>query len=166
MTTGAGFRVTAAERLEQSRKRLHQAMRGTSDAPGTAANASAAGAATLWLDILKLNPTARVVIAAVSAWWAQHPLRVAGTAASATAKAAVQPMADRHPLGLMLGALVLGGLLAWSRPWRWALKPALFAGLLPQLVSQALAQAPIQSWLAAFAAPTPEPPGPPAGDSD
>ena len=162
MRTDAIFRVTAAERLEQSRKRLHQAMRGTSAAPGTAANASVAGSATLWLDILKLNPTARVVIAAVSAWWAQHPLHVAGTAAAATAKAAVQPIADRHPFALVLGALLLGGVLAWSRPWRWALKPALFAGLLPQLVSQALAQAPIQSWLAAFAAPTSEPPAAPS----
>lgn len=155
--------MTAAERLAHSRERLRQAMRGTSAAPGAAKDPNVAGSATIWLEILKLNPAARIVIAAVSAWWAQHPLHVAGTAAAATAKAAVQPMADRHPLGLVLGALMLGGLLAWSRPWRWALKPALFAGLVPQLVSQALAQAPIQSWLAAFAAPTPEPP---AADSD
>lgn len=158
MTTGAEPRVTASERLEQSRVRLHQAMRGTSSAAGAASEAGVAGPTTLWLDILKSNPAVRTVFTALSAWWAQHPLQVAGTAAVATARAAVQPLADRHPFGLLLGALILGGLLAWSRPWRWALRPALLAGLLPQLLSQALAQAPIQSWLAAFAAPTLQPP--------
>ncbi|MBW6496169.1 MAG: hypothetical protein K0B16_16760, partial [Burkholderiaceae bacterium] len=133
--------MTASERLAQSRERLRQAMGGTSSAPGTATRAGQAGAAMAWLNILKLNPAARIVIAAVSVWWAQHPLHVLGTATAATAKAAVQPLARRHPLGLVTGALLLGALLAWSRPWRWALKPAMFAGLFPQLISQAMAQA-------------------------
>jgi hypothetical protein len=148
--------MPASERLVQSRERLRQAMSGTSAAPGTPTKPRPAGSATLWLDILKLNPAARIVLAAVSAWWAQHPLHVVGAATATTAKAALQPFARRHPLGLVTGALLLGGLLAWIRPWRWALKPALFAGLLPQLIFQAMAQEPIQSWLAAFTTPAPE----------
>lgn len=161
--------MTSSERLVQSRERLRMAMSSTSAAPGTATKPGPAESATAWLDILKLNPAAHIVIAAVSAWWTQHPLHVLGTAAAATAKAAVQPLAQRHPLGLAMGAVLLGGLLAWSRPWRWALKPALFAGLFPQLISQAMAQVPIQTWLAAFTVPAPgqpSPPGPPAADTN
>ena len=68
--------------------------------------------------------------------------------AADSTKGVLQPMAQKNPLGLVFGALVLGGLLAWSRPWRWLIKPALFAGLLPQLVSKALAHVPSRSWLA------------------
>lgn len=148
--------MTPSERLVQSRERLRQAMSGTPAAPGTPTKPGTAGSATLWLDILKLNPAARIVLAAVGAWWAQHPLHLLGRASATTAKAALQPLARSHPLGLVAGALLLGGLLAWLRPWRWALKSALFAGLLPQLVSQAMTQEPIQSWLAEFTKSEPE----------
>ena len=50
-------------------------------------------------------------------------------------------------LAMVLGAVVLGGVLAWSRPWRWILKPALFAGLLAQLSAKLVAQVPLQSWM-------------------
>jgi hypothetical protein len=39
-------------------------------------------------------------------------------------------------------------LFAWSRPWRWILTPALFAGLVPQLFSKAMALVPPRSWMA------------------
>jgi hypothetical protein len=53
---------------------------------------------------------------------------------------------------LVLGALVLGGMLAWSRPWRWILKPALFAGLMAQLSAKLMAQVPLQSWMSLLTA--------------
>ena len=67
------------------------------------------------------------------------------------AKGIVQPMAQRHPLRLLAGAVLLGGLLAWSRPWRWVLTPALFAGLLPQLIAKVMGQMPPEAWLGLLA---------------
>jgi hypothetical protein len=75
--------------------------------------------------------------------------RVVALAADA-AKTVVQPVAQRNPLGLMFGAFLVGGLLAWSRPWRRILTPALLVGLLPQLLSRIASNMPAQSWLAAL----------------
>ncbi len=68
---------------------------------------------------------------------ATNPLQLAGQMANDAVKRAVQPLAQRNPLALVLGAAVAGGVLAWSRPWRWLLTPALLATLLPQLLSKA-----------------------------
>ena len=140
--------TTPAERLALSRECLRQAMRNTSAPRRGTTEGRATGAGTDWLHSLKSIPGSSVVIEAVSSWWAQHPLRVAGMVAADAANAVVRPVAQRHPLGLVLAALVLGGVLAWSRPWRWILTPALFAGLLPQLVSKAMALVPPRSWMA------------------
>jgi hypothetical protein len=50
-------------------------------------------------------------------------------------KTLLLPLAQRHPLGLVLGGVALGALLGWSRPWRWLATPALVVGLLPQLLA-------------------------------
>lgn len=124
---------SAAERLTLTRERLRQALQGAgSDKP----NADPPGVS--WLDSLAAIPGAGALVAAAARWWAQHRLRSAGQAVSDAATAVVHPLAQRHPLGLVLGALMLGGLLAWGRPWRWFLTPALFAGLLPRLMSTVL----------------------------
>jgi hypothetical protein len=74
-------------------------------------------------------------------------------AAHQIGRVALRPLAQRHPLGLMVGALLAGGLLAWGRPWRWPLKPALLAAWWPQLLMAALAQATAQPGLSASASP-------------
>ena len=63
------------------------------------------------------------------------------------ANAVAKPMAQRHPVPLALAAVAFGGLLAYSRPWRWILKPALLAGLLAQLSAKLVSEVPLQSWM-------------------
>jgi hypothetical protein len=155
--------TTPAERLARSRECLRQAMRDASAPRRGTSEGRTAGAGTDWLHSLKSIPGGSVLIEAVSSWWAQHPLRVAGMVAADAASAVVRPVAQRHPLGLVLGALVLGGVLAWSRPWRWILTPALFAGLLPQLFSKAMALVPPRSWMAVLTSLVQEQGRPPAG---
>ena len=135
-----------SDRLALSRERMRQAMQGK-PAPrsGGAFVGDAAGAPLPWLQSLRSLPIAGVVFDAVLSWWEQHPLRIGFVVASSAAKALARPIAQRNPLGLVLGTFLLGGLVMWSRPWRWLLKPALFAGLLPQLVNKVLARLPSQA---------------------
>ena len=144
-----------AERLALSRERMRHALQGRSPNRTSAAADSAAGRTALpWLTGLKALPIAGIVIDALSGWWAQHPLRIALVVGSSAAKSLAEPIAQRNPLGLVLGTAVLGAVVVWSRPWRWLLKPALFAGLLPQLLHKALAQLPVHAL-------APAPPAPP-----
>ena len=140
--------LTASDRLALSRERLRQAMRDIVAPPDRAAKQRAGGSAVAWLDGLKSIPGANVVAEAVNSWWAQHPLRIAGMLAADVVKAVIQPVARRNPLGLVLGAAVLGGLLVWIRPWCWIPKPVLFAGLLQQLLTRAAAHVDPISWMA------------------
>ena len=126
---------TPSARLSRSREQLRLALQGTAAAVG--ANTRQAGSSgTTWLDDMQAIPGASVVVEAVGTWWAKHPLRVTAIVAATTAAAVVKPIAQRHPLGLVSGAFVLGGLFALSRPWRWrwAVQPALFAGLAQHLL--------------------------------
>ena len=76
-----------------------------------------------------------------------NPLIVAGTFAKEAVETAVQPLAQRNPLGLVAGAALAGAVLAWSRPWRWMFTPAMLASVLPQLVSKAVNHAPALPWM-------------------
>ena len=51
------------------------------------------------------------------------------------ARRALATLADRHPLPLLGGALVAGGLVVWMRPWRGVLRPALIAGIAARLIA-------------------------------
>ncbi|WP_367849329.1 hypothetical protein [Rhodoferax sp. WC2427] len=149
MSAGAMLATTSAtERLENSRALLRQALQ------GKAKSRPASGAsdpAPEWLAGLKSIPLVTVLVEAVSSWWMQHPLRIASLVAVDTARVVVQPLARSNPLGLVAGALVLGAVVAWARPWRWVLKPAMLAGLWPQLLSKGIAHLPMESWLDALA---------------
>lgn len=125
-----------AERLALSRERLRHALAGTSPAP-VGGNAPEE-AHVPWWHGLRALPGAGVVIDGLTQWWARHPMRVPTLVALNAAQAVVQPLARHHPLALVTAAFVVGGLLAWRRPWGWVLKPALFAGLLPQLLIASL----------------------------
>lgn len=116
--------LTASERLAASRERLRVGLQ----AKGAAAGAPPApGSAPAWLAPLLANPAAALAFRAVQAWWSGHPLHALGQGAAAAADATLRPVARRHPIALVLGAGLLGGLLVWSRPWRWLPSPALLA---------------------------------------
>lgn len=140
--------MTPAERLIMSRARLRKAM--TRDesphSDGTPAGNKAVGLGLL--DVLKLAvPSASLVIDTVAQWWAGHPLQASGNLVEGVVDELLRPLAKRHPLALVAGALAVGGLLVWSRPWRWALKPHLFNTWGPAVLSSAIASTAVQSWL-------------------
>jgi hypothetical protein len=167
----------AALRLAASRTHLRLALRGpVAPAPGEAA------APTWWTGLLDV-PAVRVLRDAVRTWWTQHPWHNAGNAAATAVSAALQPVARRHPWALVAAAGLAGGLIAFTRPWRWRARVAAGgAGAVPRLLNEILATLPVASWLvllaalaqamvpataAAAAAPAPEPapePAPPPVD--
>lgn len=139
------------DRLAESRARVRDALQAIAKPPQRASagdSHSLFGATgTAWLDSLKSAPGVSIIVEAISAWWMRHPLRLASGVAVDAARAALQPVAQKNPVALVLGALVVGALVAWSRPWRWIARPALLAGLAPQLLSKVIAHAPMSSWM-------------------
>lgn len=140
--------LTASDRLALSRERLRQSLRDSSASKAPSTEQRMNGATAPWLAGLKSIPGASVVIETLSRWWSQQPLRTTGEALADTARAVLQPLAQRNPMGLVLGAAAVGGLLVWIRPWRWVPKTVLLAGLLPQLLSTAVAHLPSTPWMA------------------
>ncbi len=146
------------DRLAESRARVRDALLVIAKPPQRAsagATHSLFGATgTAWLDSLKTAPGVSIIVEAINAWWMRHPLRLASGVAVDAARAALQPVAQKNPVALVLGALVLGAVVAWSRPWRWIARPALLAGLAPQLLTKVIAHAPVSSWLSVLTAMT------------
>lgn len=128
---------SACERLVQSRERLRQAL-SEIQSPSDGANIPPGPSFSDWLASLKTLPGASLLVDIFQGWWARQPLRVTLLLAVQGAKAVLQPLAQRHPYGLVIGAATVGGLLMLTRPWRWIFAPALWAGILPQLLSEAM----------------------------
>lgn len=128
---------TPCERLEASRGRIRQAL-AEAAGPGD----RTAGASSAWREELRSLPGAELLLGLLDQWWSQHPLRTACLAATAVLHAAVEPLVRRHPLRSLIGALLLGGMLVWLRPWRWVIVTTLLAGLLQRLVVGAVRAAP------------------------
>ncbi len=78
-------------------------------------------------------------------------MRMASMVGIEASKTLIRPFAQRHPIGLVAIALLVGGALVWAKPWRGYLKPALLAGLLPQLLSKTMALVPMESWMSILA---------------
>lgn len=137
----------ASERLNQSRRLLREHMQ--------ALNASASDALAnehrrpgAWLAALTAIPVLGPVIESVSAWWAQHPLRVVADVFASSTASAAKPMTQSRPWTVLLMAVAIGGLLVWLRPWRYALlRRAVYGGVLPPLVSSFMSRLPTQDWL-------------------
>jgi hypothetical protein len=137
--------ASPAERLAVSREHLRVALgreqgSARSDGAERSANAQPNPERAADFEPLRSLPGAGLVIEAIGLWWDRHPLRATGLLAAEAAKAVIAPLAQRHPLLLVAGALVAGGLLVRIRPWRWGFRSALFAGLLPQLLATSLSR--------------------------
>lgn len=124
----------ACERLARSRERLHLALLAQPARPAGAAKDLLGRPLADWRDGFKSIPGFGLLLELATGWWARHPYRLVTSVVSDVASAAVLPTAQRHPLGLVTGAFLVGGLLAWSRPWR-LLTPALLAALLSRAVA-------------------------------
>lgn len=149
--------VSAIERLALSREQLRSTMMPAppKSSPHASGIGGSDGSFTANLaERLNELPGATMVIDAVRTWWRQHPLRTATLVAGEASRKFAAPLAERNPVALILGAVVVGALVAWTRPWRWILRPALFAGLLPAVASRVMRQLPLESWLRMFASVT------------
>ena len=138
--------TAAVQRIELSRQRLRHAML---PPPALASQAHAHGAIGSWLQRVRAWPLIDDVLASVGSWWSHHPLRPVTQIVGEASDALVKPLAQRHPLSLVLAAALLGAALAWTRPWRSLFRSALFAGLVPQLASRVVTSLPIEAWLTA-----------------
>lgn len=141
----------ALERLAASRARLRSAMLPPAEVPAShRLGAGIDAIANNLLDRLKALPAVNIVIEAIGDWWSQHPLRTASHVAAATTRRLATPIAEKHPLALVAAAAGVGALLVLFRPWRWLLRPALLAGLVPAVAARAFRELPIDSLLSVF----------------
>ena len=135
--------LTPGERLALSRERLRVALaQNAAQAPSPLAALFPGGIGLL--ELLKTAlPGTGEVIEALGTWWTQAKLR---------------PLAERHPVALVTGSLLVGALLVWSRPWRWLSSSSFLSTLAPALVTSALASGAVQSWILAMLAKDPAAP--------
>lgn len=139
---------SAAERLAASRERMRQWMLqtdGRHDARRRVDAAREAGDKPAWMDRLRTAPVIGVVIDAANAWWSNHPMQPAAMVAHGVVRDTVAPLARRHPILIVAGAFFAGVALVRWRPWRWLIKPALFAGLGSQIITRVIASVPLES---------------------
>ena len=145
----------ALQRLAATRARLGRAAgltaRGNTDTDiDSIANANAnanAGTGGPVLSPASPGPLAQWasqgVIALLAERWRQSPWRLSLQLADQTADTLLRPLAQRHPVGLVLAAGAAGGLFMRVRPWRWLPATSLLA--LWPLAGRAIAQAALES---------------------
>jgi len=130
------------DRIAQSRERLRVALREIAS-PSRAPNGSNPSAGTSdWLSSLHTLPGSGVLMEIFQIWWMKQPLQVVLKLASQAVQVFLQPLAQRHPYGLVAIAAAAGAVVMLIRPWRWMSAAALLAGFLPKILSDILKHAP------------------------
>lgn len=155
--------VGALERLALSREHLREAMtpRKAADPDASGFVGALAGRAA---EKIREIPIGSALLDIIQAWWIRHPLHRYGAVALDMTRQFARPAAQRNPLGLVLGAVIAGALLAVLRPWRLLLRPAFLLGFVPAIVARVLREVPLESIIdkamnpaARRPTPTPEP---------
>jgi hypothetical protein len=126
---------TPEQRLAASREKIRAALtrRHSADGDGTDAKGRPRRRG-VWRGmrrVLSRVPLSKMAVGGVQRWWQHHPWRSTIEFGLDAADEVVRPLAQRHPVLLVGGALVGGALLARFRPWRALSGSALLAGLLP-----------------------------------
>ena len=142
----------ACDRLAQTRAAVRLAIRDL-EQPATPVHPTppTGWIQSLWRRLRETRAT-RKVVQGVDDWANQSALPGIAMMAADAANAALRPIAQRTPLRLVLGAAVVGGVLAWSRPWRRIVTPALMATVLPRLIAQIFDRGPSPPWMKLLAA--------------
>jgi hypothetical protein len=131
--------LTSTERLQQSRERMRQWL--VQQNTDSADDDASLGAS------LRHHPLLASGLDALQGWWESHPWRPATFLAGGLVREALLPLARKHPLGLVLVAMMLGGSLVWFRPARGLVKSLLLKGVVSQSIL-GLAQQPFVGTLA------------------
>jgi hypothetical protein len=139
-------RPTPSDRLMLSRERLRHAIQSNSRVSGPDHGQDHGAQAAGLMAGLKLFPGSQALLDALRLWWSQQPVRAVAVVAEGLANEALTPFAKKHPWSLVVGGFVVGALIAWTRPWRWAIAPVLLTGLLPQIISAATTKGKPEPW--------------------
>lgn len=143
---------SAVARLALSRASLRAAMLPKPRVPDSSGffGQGAAGWTEGIAERLRNLPGAGAIVETIQSWWDRHPFRPIGHIAAASARRLAGPVAERSPLKLVFAAAAIGALLAVLRPWRWMLRSAIFAGLVPALAMRAMRELPLDTLFDAF----------------
>ncbi len=124
-------------RLQQSRERIRLWLTPEDDEAGADGDSSVHALPEqlkAWLHELREHPLLSSTFNAAQGWWESHPWRPATHLAGGLVREALQPLASKHPLGLVLVAAMIGGSLVWFRPGRGLIKSLLLKGVVSQSV--------------------------------
>jgi hypothetical protein len=147
--------TSAVQRVAESRERLRrQMLQGSSRerARRHVAAAHAEGTSPSLSMRLRAVPGLGALIDTVSAWWEHHPLHPLAGLAEDVVHDRISPTVRRHPLAVVALALAAGSALAWLRPWRFIVKPALLTGLVSHLATRLVREVPFEAILGAIVA--------------
>ncbi|MBC7701730.1 hypothetical protein [Aquabacterium sp.] len=129
--------LPAEIRLQQSRERIRLWLTPPDEAPdeeGESSGPALPEQLQAWMRELREHPILSSTFNALQGWWESHPWRPATHLASGLVREALQPLAKKHPLGLVLVAAAIGGSLVWFRPGRGLVKSLLIKGVVSQSV--------------------------------
>jgi hypothetical protein len=129
-------------RVESSRMQMRSALEAIAHpAPGkhgsVAAKISSIG---------RKLPGLGLVVDSAKAAWRNHPMHGAAQVTGEASQMMARPIAQRHPVGLIVTGFAAGAVLFLLKPWRLALRPRYMLGAASLLGSQMLKRGLLTAW--------------------